>query len=335
MLSRVADALYWMSRYIERAEYLARLVDVNMQSILDLQAGEKESEYWKPLLYTFAEGDLISEARADLDTLDVGYFIALAKENPGSIRQCIALARENARSIRDQLSEGIFVELNSISLFLQSDEAERLWHRAPEELCRRVIRFSLVFQGLCDSTLPRNEGSHFIQMGKNLERADKTSRILDMLTYGDIEMPSVSHANVLRSCSALAAYRYEFRGRVSTDSVALFLLFSSRFPRSVRFCAEAINTSLHAISGHAHGHYSNEVERITGSLQGELSFSGLEAIQQTGLHDYIDRLQSRLNEIGQKLFETYILLPSAVKDVTVSQRERAEFFQYQQQQQQQ
>ncbi len=330
MLSRVADSLYWLSRYLERAENLARLVDVCRYDALDA-ADDDNEEIWRPILYATCTEESFREARdATDDDLDVGSFITFSEANPDSIRQCIALARENARMVRDQISEEMWLELNSIHLFMQSGEAEELWRLQPEGLYREVIKFCLLFEGLIDATILHDEGWHFVQAGKFLERADKTSRILDMLTYaGEPERSQL--ASALRSCSGFSAFRAEFRGEVTLQNVMGFLLFSPSFPRSVRFCLRELDRILHAISGMPAGAFSNEAERITGSILAQLNFSSVENVWSTGLHRFIDELQQQLNLIGQQVFETYVLLPSEVQNVA---RPEAWQFQWQQQQQQ-
>lgn len=316
MLSRVADSLYWLSRYLERAENLARLVDVNRHDALDSTGTEDNEDIWKPLLYATCTEEAFTAAREkdDPQSVEVGTFIMFSEENPDSIRQCIATARENARMVRDQISEEMWLELNSIHLFMQSGDAEELWRRQPEALCREVIKFSLLFQGLTDATIVHDEGWQFVQLGKFIERADKTSRILDILTYFT-EPERTELASVLRSCSGFSAFRAEFRGDVTLPNVMSFLLFSQSFPRSVRFCVRRIDDVLHAITGVPIGAYSNEAERLTGSVLAQLNFSSVDSVWQTGLHDYIDGMQEKLNDIGQRVFETYVLLPSEIRNV--------------------
>lgn len=330
MLSRVADSLYWLSRYIERAENLARLVDVNRNAALDWAGLEDPEDSWGPLLDATCVRERFQEAREiDGPPLEVGSFITFSPHNPDSIRQCIATARENARMVRDQISEEMWLELNSIHLFLQSSRAEELWRRQPESLYREVIKFSLLFQGLTDATILHDEGWQFVQLGKFIERADKTSRILDILTYTE-DPERTELASVLRSCSGFSAFRGEFRGELELRNVMAFLLFSPAFPRSVRFCVRRIDETLHAISGSPPGTFSNEAERLTGSFLARLNFSSAESVSQMGLHRAIDDLQQQLNDIGQRVFETYVLLPFEIQDVS-----RSESLQLQWQQQQQ
>ena len=335
MLSRVADSLYWLVRYIERAENLARLVDVNAYDALE--AGHVENdEIWRPVLNATCAEEAYREARERAGgELDVLYFITLSAENPDSIRECIGQARENARMVRDQISEEMWLELNSFHLFLRSPGAERLWRAEPEAFFRKVVKFCLLFEGLIEATLLHDEGWQFIQIGKLLERADKTSRVLDMLACsGSPDRARLGSA--LRSCSGLSAFRSEYRGDVTLPNVVSFLLFSQSFPRSVRFCLRQLDGVLHGLSGMPAGTFSNEAERLTGSVLAQLSFSSLDSVWAAGLHEYVDALQIQFNSIGQQVFETYVLLPSEIQNlaqVDSLHLRRHQHFQQQQQQQ--
>ena len=318
MLSRVAESLYWLSRYIERAENLARLVDVNRQHLLDShrQGHMSASDAWRPVLLATCADSAYDTICKDTDTPpDVGRFITLENRYPDSIRQCIAAARENARMVRDQISEEMWLELNGIHLLLQSSEADELWMSDAQEFYQKIIDFSLLFQGLTDATILHDEGWQFVQLGKFLERADKTSRILDILTFWN-EADRYQCSTVLSSCSASSAFRAEFRGETTLANVAAFLLFSQAFPRSVRSCLRHVDHALHAISGVPTGTFSNEAERLTGSLLARINFSGIDEVFNKDLHAYIDELQGHLNEIGQRLRETYVLLPASLRNVT-------------------
>ena len=312
MLSRVANSLYWLSRYIERAENLARIVGARRHASLEYVT--HSANPWHAVLHSMGSESVPTGIQGS----DISHYITFGESNNDSIQNCIAHARENARMVRDQISEEMWLELNSIHLFFRSGNAQRTWRDDPSALTRRVIQFSLLFQGLADATIQRGEGWQFVQLGKHIERADKTSRILDILTYveGATQMEC---AAVLRSCSAFAAFREEFRGHITLPNVTSFLLFSQNFPRSVRFCARGIDRELHDISGTPLGTFSNEPERLSGSLVAKMNFYDLEKVQDEGLHSHIDNLQSEINEIGQQIFEEYVLLPSEIKTVTRSE----------------
>lgn len=340
MLSRVANNLYWLGRYVERAENLARLVGVSQFASLDdtLPAPEQAANH---LLFATGLEEAFQTAVADgYPDKAVNAFITYAPSNPHSIVQCINFARENARTVRDQLSEPAWVELNGIHLFLKNADIEQLWADDPQDLLDRVIRFSLLFQGLITSTNLHDEGWDFIVLGRYLERADKISRFLDTLTF--LEDPSRSAiASVLNSCSGLTAYSSQYRGNISLEGVTMFLLCSSQFPRSVRFSLQQVNELLHTISGTPKDQFSNEAERLTGKLLAEITFVTNAEVKSYGLHQYIDDLQLKLNEIGSCIIDTYVSTTSEMEEIdllrqpTLSHQQhwRVSFLQQQQQQQ--
>lgn len=320
MLSRVANSLYWMSRNIERAENLARLVDVNRYDALDgsfhSESGVDESDaFWLPLLSVICIEEAYAEAQEESpQPIEVSWFVTFSDSSGNSIRDCIAQARENARMVRDQISEEMWLELNSFHLFMQSEKAEALWQSQPGDFYRRTVKFCLLFAGLVDSTIRQDEAWQFIQVGKFLERADKTTRVLDMLAYqGDPSRLKI--ASALRSCSAFSAFRSEYRGEITLDNVMEFLLFSAYFPRSVRLCLHQVDDHLHSISGSQLGTYSNEAERVSGNTLAQLNFSSIGDVLGQGHHEYIDQLQKRFNRIGEHIFEAYIFAPAPVPEV--------------------
>lgn len=332
MLSRVADSLYWMARYIERAGNIARLVNANAEMVLETAAARENdpAAYWRPLLEVTSLMEVYQDFADEDEELDVPEFLVLDPRNPESIRSCISSARENARMVRDQISEEMWLELNTLHLLNSRGEEE--WRRSRGEFCDRIIRFSLLFQGLTDATVPHGEGWHFIQAGIHLERADKTSRILE-IPNRHTRIPSTAPwGAVLGSCSAGPAYREIHGGEVDQHRVVGLLIFSDTFPRSVRFCIRRLDETLHAISGTPRGQYSNEAERLTGSLMASLDFAGPGEVADMGLKNYVDRLQKRFNEIGQEVFETYVLLPSEIQALNI---EPLRFHAYEQQMSQQ
>jgi len=313
MLSRVADNLYWMSRYIERAEGIARMVQTNQSIALEYSQNDQQlEEFWQPVLQAICakEEDLMINGERK-----IGKSLIFSSSNPHSIWSCIMSARENARMVRDQLSEELWVELNHTYLFFRDGDAEGLYEQGSDHLLDRVTRFSLVFQGLSDATVPHGEGWRFLSLGKYLERADQTSRMLDTLNLRLKQPTRTDLTSVLRCCIALSAFRQQFRSKISLRNVANFLLFSPDFPRSVRFCIRGIDHSLHAITGSPVGTFSNEAERLTGSALAMVNFTDFDQVEEKGLHETLDDIQTMLIEIGQRVFETYVLLPSEIKSL--------------------
>jgi uncharacterized alpha-E superfamily protein len=317
MLSRVANCLYWMSRYIERAENIARIVDVNLQLLLDLRNlnDERLAEHWMPIVLSTGDEKLFMEKHNKATGQAVTEFLVFQPENPNSIMSSIAQARENARMVRDQISVEFWEELNRIYLFVRSPEARKAWRRGPSDFFQQIKAASLHLSGIGYATMLRNEGWWFSQVGKFLERADKTSRILDVryqslpergLPKSISQTEALGWSAILRSCSAWDAYKSIHGADVHPRHVAEFLLFNEDFPRSTRFCVSEFNTALRHISGVQSGRFSNEAEKLAGRLEAELQFTAVEEIFEQGLHLYLDLFQTKLNSIGNAAFNAYI-----------------------------
>lgn len=321
MLSRVANSLYWMSRYIERAESIARLVDVNLQLLLDFRNLDDAAlaAHWTPIVQSSGDDDLFRKLHPHTTGQTVTEFLVFQAANPNSIVSSIGQARENARMVRDQVTAELWEELNRLYLFLNSPRSREMWRENPSDFFLTVRNGSLLLQGLTDATVVRNEGWSFTQAGRYIERGDKTSRILDVrhasLPARGLPTSALSQADalgwsaVLRSCSAWDAYKAMHGAEVQPALVAEFLLLSDEFPRSVRFCVRGLDRALRSISGVAEGRFCNDAEKLAGRLLAELQFSTADDIFDIGLHTYIDVAQAKLNAIGDALFQAYIFQP--------------------------
>jgi uncharacterized alpha-E superfamily protein len=322
MLSRVANSLFWMSRYIERAENVARILDVNLQLLLDFRNLDDQSlaKHWIPIVKSTDDNVLFFQLYKEASGQTVTDFLTFQTDNPNSIVSCIAQARENARMVRDQISGEMWEEINRLYLFLRSARAREVWNSSPYEFYNEIKISSLYLQGLTGGTIRQDENSHFIQTGKYLERADKTTRILDVRSHtfkvarastARTQTASLEWAAVLRSCSAWDAYRQVHSTDVDPIRVAEFLLLSDEFPRSIHFCLTELDAALRHISGVTSGRFSNEAEKLSGRLLSEIQFSTIQEIMNQGFHEYLDLLQQRFNQIGEALFAVYIFQPFA------------------------
>jgi uncharacterized alpha-E superfamily protein len=317
MLSRVAHTLYWMARYIERAENIARIVDVNLQLLLDIRDLDEQRliAYWLPIVQATGDESEFFKLYPHATGNAVTDFLVFRPENANSIVQCICQARENARMVRDQLTLELWEELNRLYLFVRSPQARAVWQRSPGEFFQEIKSSSLHLNGIINATLVHDEGWWFVQTGQFLERADKTTRILDVRYQSLPERGapaaitpdnSLEWSAVLRSCSAWDAYKTIYGADVHPRLVAEFLLLSDNFPRSVRFCVSELNRAIRRISGVADGHFCNDAEKLTGRFLAELQFSTVDEIFEIGLHQYLDEAQIKLNNIGEALFRAYI-----------------------------
>lgn len=318
MLSRVAHSLYWMARYIERAENIARIVDVNLQLLLDMHKLDEErlAKHWLPIVQTTGDEEIFFTLHKKATAQNVTEFLVFQAENANSIFSSICQARENARMVRDQITIELWEELNRLYWFVRMPEARKVWNESPSEFFQQIKSGSLLIMGLTYATLIRNEGWWFAQAGKYIERADKTSRILDLryqalpqrgLPQGVSETDALEWSAILRSCSAWDAYKTIHGAEVNPRLVAEFLLLREDFPRSVRYCVDELNCALRKISGVAEGKFCNDAEKLAGRLLAELQFTTIEEVFEGGFHDYLDRLQLKLNDIGGALFHAYIV----------------------------
>jgi uncharacterized alpha-E superfamily protein len=306
-----------MSRYIERAENIARIVDVNLQLLLDLRNLDEErlAKHWLPIVQTTGDEEQFFALHKKATAQNVTEFLVFQMENPNSLVSSICSARENARMVRDQITIELWEELNRLYWFVRTSTARQVWRESPSEFFQQIKASSLHLIGLSYSTLIHNEGWWFAQAGKFIERADKTSRILD-LRYETLpekglpetvsETDALEWSAILRSCSAWDAYKTLHGAEVSPRLVAEFLLLNEDFPRSVRFCVGELNAALRNISGVAEGKFCNDAEKLAGRLVAELQFMTIDEIFDAGLHGYLDRLQGKLNDIGAALFNAYI-----------------------------
>jgi uncharacterized alpha-E superfamily protein len=316
MLSRVANSLFWMSRYIERSENIARIVDVNLQLLLDFRNLDEHrlSEHWLPIVQSTGDEEAFFKLHPKATGQSVTEFLVFQSENPNSIVASIADARENARMVRDQITSEFWEELNRLYLFVRSRQARDLWMSSPFDFFQEVKSTSLKLQGMADATLMHNEGWLFMQLGKYIERADKTSRILDVryLTLPERGLPKtigqeevLEWSAILNSCSAWDAYKSIHGAEVHPRLVAEFLLLSEDFPRSFEVCVAQFNHALRKISGVPEGRFGNEAERLTGRLLAEVQFCTIDEVFERGLHQYLDDLQVKLNNIGAAIFNAY------------------------------
>ena len=303
MLSRVADSIYWMSRYIERAENVARFVDVNLHLMLDLPGSG--AQQWQPLVDISGDTEIFA-ARHDKPTQrNVIQFLTFDTTNPNSILSCLRAARENARSVREIISSEMWEQANQFYLLVSGAAGNRRYATDPQELFASVKMASQLFAGVTDATMTHGEGWHFCRLGRQLERADKTSRIVDVKYFlllpriHDVgtALDDVQWAAVLRSASAFEMYRKK-HGRIVPERIVEFLLLDREFPRAIHHCLTATRQSVHAISGTPQGMFRSPAEQLLGLLCSELAYAQIDEIIATGLHEYLDALQTKMNQVG-------------------------------------
>jgi uncharacterized alpha-E superfamily protein len=308
MLSRVAESVYWMNRYIERAENYCRFMDVNFQLSLD---SPQSANQWGPMVTTTGDNEDFEDRYGEYNRANVVEFMTFDRENPSSILSCIRRARENARTIRENISTELWQVLNELYLDIKNYSPDMRLDEL-EAFYTRVRRTCLLFYGTMDATISHDEVHRFALTGRYLERADKTTRILDMKYF--ILLPSVRDVgttldliqwlSLLKSASAHEMYNRLYQ-KVTPQTIAEFLILNRDFPRAIIYCISELDRNLKAIGGNAASSYSNEAERRTGQLLSELKFIEVEEVFEQGMHEYLDSVQTRLNGIGAQIFERY------------------------------
>jgi len=322
MLSRVANSIYWMNRYIERADNYARFISVNFNLALDLPPDVPEQ--WEPLIVATAD-NFIFQKHYDAPTREnVLYFMAFDVKNPNSILSCLLEARENARTIRESISREMWEYVNQIYWTVKDAAAEsKSWELARYQgFLENIKTGSQLFYGIVDSTITRGEAWHFGRLGRLIERADKTTRFLDVKYFtllpeiGAVGSPLdlMLWSSVLKSVSAYNMFRQQYQV-MNPSAIVDFLLLDKKFPRSVMHCIRQAELSLYEISGTAiTASYSNQAEKALSKLRSEVEFTEIKDIFDTGLHQYLDEFQQKNNAVGKAIFQTYFDLKPVINE---------------------
>jgi len=324
MLSRVADSMFWMSRYIERAENVARFIDVNWHLILD--SSIREESQWLALVNTTGDLEVFEKREGAATRESVIQFLTFDTENANSILSCVRAARENARCIRDAISQEMWEQINMFYLMLNDSASGNKALVNPYDFFNEVKMASHLFVGINDTTMSHNEAWNFCRLGRYLERTDKTSRILDvkyyMLRAKLIENPSPSDdiqwAAMLKSASALEMYRKTHR-QIQPDRVVEFLLLDREFPRAVLYCLNSASEALHQITGTVIGTHDCSAERRIGMLRSEVAYADVQEVLDKGLHEYVDALQTKLNTIDDAIYDTFFSMKPSPASQSQSQ----------------
>ncbi len=311
MLSRIADSLFWMARYIERAEDAARILDVNYHMMLE-QSHQPYRLRWDPLIAMAGEEKAFQQLYKEADARTVFEFLAFRADNPSSIVQCIGKARENARTIRDRISREMWEDINRAYHHINEFNPEEEIAGGPHRFCDAVKFACHRFHGVTDATLPHDEGWEFLRIGGALERAEATTRFVDVQYHSLVAAEGLAltpaHHQwmaVLRSVGAYEAYHRRYHAPILPEKVAEMLILQPQHPRSIRYSATEVQAGLRAISGTGPGSYANEAERLAGKILESLRYDTIEEILTRGLHSYLTELLRTLRLIGEDIARTY------------------------------
>ncbi len=319
MLSRVADSLYWMSRYLERAEHTTRLLDVNLNLMLDESASSADRRWSRVLQALGGPRDVAWKG----DPYALVRQLSFDTENKSSILALLINARENSRHVREQISTEQWHRLNSLYLQVTrpemqpQPEAGTMAHEAeqPTEFLQQVMEAVHQFQGVTDSTMSHGEGWHFIQVGRYIERASATAMLLEAYhddlwgTPANDKMEGNEYLDwmgLLRSATAFEAYCKVYTADLTPERILEFLLLDEEFPHSLRFSIDSLQHALGAIQRESGKSRADQLRRLAGRLQGSLSYSGVEEILEGDVIAYLRGIQAQCREIHNMIYELYI-----------------------------
>lgn len=316
LLARVAESMYWMGRYVERAEHIARIILENnllLTDVGDLAAGPMQG-LWRVLLSAFDLTPPDVPEDAPMGPV-ISRYMTFDATNANSLLSCITQARENARSIRENISAEMWESLNTHYWALKSEEAQTKFEESPGDLHRQVIVASMLFQGLVDQTLPHGQERLFLEFGKHIERIDMTCRILRgrfelIQAAGDDLDPAdrnLQWMSVLRTCSAIETYRRVHPGDLDMISVVGFLILNRDFPRSIRFCVGAAHDAVAAIRASVGVSVGDAAERVLGRLRTQLEYAEASELLSSGLDQTLQEVLDAVARAADAVRRAYFL----------------------------
>lgn len=316
MLARDADAMYWMARYVERAEHISRILLVNSNVLTDVGdlTPHLQQRQWQSILTIIRLSELTSDDQSPIAPRILRH-MTFNLDNPNSLLNCISRARENARSIREHVSAEMFECLNTLYWAIRSEDAPSRFEESSDDFFRSIMAASMLFQGLTDQTLAHDQRWHFTQLAKYLERVDVTSRVIEtkftILRSAEamLEAPirNIHWMAVLRSCCSIEAYRKAYVGDMDPLRVASFLILRRDYPRSIRYGVSKAHDSIAAIRRDVNPGAIDPAERILGRLDAQLEYAEMTEILLEGLPVYLQRLQNAVNDAAIEVQKAYFL----------------------------
>ncbi len=320
MLSRTADHLYWMSRYMERAENTARMLDVNYQTSLLPQSADEAERGWKGLLGISELSGDFAQRHGSITPRSVMQYMVADAQNPSSIRSCLMAARENARAVRGTLTTEVWETQNQTWLEFQRMVATSDFLRDPSTLFEWVKFRSHLSRGVTVGTMLQDEAFHFLRIGSFLERADNTARLLDVKFHAadleffgatqaqaqadkDVEYDFYHWSAVLRSVSGFEVYRKAYRNVILPEKVAELMILRPDMPRSLAACMHEVMSNLSRVANEQSG----ETLRQAGRLSADLEYGRIDEILATGLHAFLTQFLDRVNTIGVGISRDFLV----------------------------
>ena len=305
MLSRVAESLFWIGRNVERAETIARVLDVNVNRVVDVYLAPTldATQIWQTVVDAMSYAEPI-ELESDHDVWKQALrFCVFSRENDYSLVSCIRIARSNAMSVKADLSTEAWEFINSLYHEVEQTEEDSVLSEGPTRFLHRVRDAAQGFAGVTDATLMHGEGWLFLQLGRFLERLSLMVRIIE--SFHVREELSSEWQRLMEMCCAREPFIRSSRGVPSADDVFSFLLLEGNFPRSARFCARRVDETIRQVSGTPANTFGNEAERLLGRVRAALDFAQVQEIQRVGLGAFLAMLRERSTEIGDAIEDLY------------------------------
>ena len=310
MLSRVADSLYWMSRYLERAERTARLIDVNLTLALE-GASANQTQRWERVCDALP----VRLAEVPIDPAQLAFTLALDPTVAESMLSSVSRARDNARQVREQISAEMWEQVNRLYWQVkQAAENERGLRRDSDDVFRLLSDGVYMFQGLADATMSHEEGWHYIQLGRFIERAQATALVLDIhtRTFPDATPGPIRPAEVgdwvtlLHVCTAFEAYCRRHTAALDARRIIEFVLLDGSFPRSVRFAVEQVEASLRVLTRLSGRSAGGRPERLAGRLRATLNYALVDEIVAESLHQFLHSVRKSCGQIHTATNQAFI-----------------------------
>ena len=311
MLSRVADSIYWMGRYLERAEHTARVIDVHLNLMLD--PSPRTSWLLWDRVAAALRATVVDPEKADA----FAYARALSfdAKNPDSILSCVAAARENARQVRELIGSEMWEQQNRLYFQVRRAASENIFEGQPQEFFQSVKEGVQLFVGITDATLGRGEAYHFLEVGRHIERAGSTAAIVDVY-LGDLASIADPVANpadpldwigLLRCCTAFEAYCKVYTADLRAARIAEFLLLNAEFPRSARYAVDRVQACLQTIGEETDNRRAVRLNHLAGRLRAALDYAQIDEIVVRGLRGFLEDIQTQCAEIHDALHQYYIV----------------------------
>jgi len=314
MLSRVADNLYWMSRYIERAENTARIIDVYLNLILDLPLGIQPKSQQLNLLQSLEIH--VPDNQPPDDFQKFIHELTFSESNPQSVFACVAAARENARQVREQISSEMWLHLNRLYLDLKQGNKGKDYTVEPHDFYMAIKLDSHLFQGVTDTSMNHDQGWHFIQIGRYVERVVNLISVLHVYMQNLEREESSFYAayyfemlTLLKSVTAWEPYCKTYSPDLEATTILEFLLFNSQFPHAAHFCVNQIFDAVQELNTATLAQKDNRLSRLVGRLQSNLSYDEIEEVFEKDLRVYLNSIRQQIFQINDVIFSTFITYP--------------------------